>query len=317
MKQVTAAVGVIRNAEQAVFIQQRPPGKTHYSGYWEFPGGKLDEGESPLQALRRELEEEIGIIPETVFPWIKREQNYDYANITLYFYRVLDWHGHLSNREGQHSEWRQLSDKPQPLLPANDYVWKYLFLPAHCIVSAAEVAGVAETLADLPRVAAAAPLLQLRDKKLPAADRQRLARAMAAALAATGGLLVINDDEELASAVGAGLHLSARRLMMATVRPPFEWVGASCHTAAELAQVQRLQLDYAVFSPVCKTLTHVAAKPIGWEGFERFTRASAIPLYALGGMTAADLPEALARGGQGIAMMRAGWRGGKHPRAAR
>ena len=307
MKQVTAAVGIIRNAEHAVLVQQRPSASAYYPGYWEFPGGKIEEGETAAEAMQRELAEEVGIIPQAFLPWLKREQRYDYAHITLHFFRVTDWRGNLSNREGQRCEWRQWADKPQPLLPSNDYIWKCLRLPPQHIVSAAELIGVTATLADLPRVAAAAPVIQLRDKKLPPPERRWLARAMAAALAESGGLLVINDDEELAAAAGAGLHLSSRRLLETATRPPFTWVGASCHNTAELAQAQRLQLDYAVFSPIEKTLTHVAAPPIGWEGFERVALTSTIPLYALGGMKTADLPLALARGGQGIAMMRAGW----------
>lgn len=310
MRQITAAVGILQRGDGGVFIQRRQRDNPHYPGYWEFPGGKVEEGETPAQALARELREEVGIEADAarLRAWLVRRHQYEHALVTLHFFRVGQWQGQPLNREGQQWEWRQSGEKPPQLLPANECLWKWLALPPRCVVSAAEVIGVEETLARLPQVAAAPVLLQLRDKNLPAAQRRLLAEKMARQVQGSGGLLVVNDDEQLAREVGAdGVHLSARRLMAAAARPPFEWAGASCHSAAELAQAQALELDYAVLSPVCKTLTHVDAPPLGWEGFAAHAQGSAIPLYALGGLAPGDLSTALSRGAHGIAMMRQGW----------
>lgn len=307
MKSVHAAVGIVCRRDGAVFLQQRAPHNPYYPNYWEFPGGKVEAGETPAAALRRELREEIGIEVTAFRPWLCRRHAYPHALVTLSFFRVQQWRGEPQGKEGQQWQWHQVTSAPPPLLPASEVPWRWLRLPPRCVVSAAEVVGVQRTLDLLPQVAAQPVLLQLRDKNLPSAQRLQLAQAMAPAVAAGGGLLMVNDDEALARKVHANLHLSSARLRACTTRPPFDWVGASCHTAEELAQAAALQLDYAVLSPVCKTLTHVQAVPLGWEGFAAHAAATPLPLYALGGLAEQDLPTAQMHGAHGIAMMRQGW----------
>ena len=116
---------------------------------------------------------------------------------------------------------------------------------------------------------------------------------------------MINDDEALAEKYNAGLHLSSARLMSSSQRPPFEWVGASCHNREQLQQAQTLNLDYAVLSPIKNTLTHVDAEPLGWSVFSDLMPE--LPVYALGGMQYKDLAAAQAHGAHGIAMMRSPW----------
>ena len=307
MKRVRAAVGIVCNDEGAVFLQQRTEDNPHYPGYWEFPGGKVEDGESPAETVVRELREEMGIAVTACTPWLCRRHAYPYAEVELHFFRVHQWGGTASGREGQPWQWFA-PDAPAPqLLPASEVPWKWLRLPPRCVVSAAEIIGVQRTLECLPQVAAQPLLLQLRDKNLPPQQRRQLAQAMAAQVNAAGGIFVVNDDEALAREVGAGLHLSSAQLRACTARPDFAWVGASCHNAEELARAAALGLDYAVLSPVKHTLTHIDAAALGWQGFAAHTAATPLPLYALGGMDEADLPTAQAHGAHGIAMMRRGW----------
>lgn len=309
---IPAAVGVLRRDDGAALLQRRPAGKV-FGGYWEFPGGKIHPGEAPAAALARELREEIGIDRVDARLWTRRLHSYPHGEIDLHFFRVCAWRGEPHGREGQETRWASpRGEAPAPLLPANAPVWRRLALPDLVGVSAAEVLGADNFLQGCERaLAEGLGMIQLRDKNLDAAERRALGEKTAALARAAGALLVVNDDEALARALAAdGLHLSSRRLATAPARTDFpwaQWAGASCHNREEVLRAAALGLDYAVLSPVKRTLSHVAAAPLGWDGFAALAREVEIPLYGLGGLTRADLPDAFAAGAQGVAMMRAAW----------
>ena len=110
------AVGVLLRSDGAFLLTSRPLGKV-YSGYWEFPGGKLEVGESVEQALRRELHEELGITIGAVTPWRVEMVDYPHAPVRLHFCKVFEWTGELQMREAQDFSWEQLPVKVQPVLP--------------------------------------------------------------------------------------------------------------------------------------------------------------------------------------------------------
>jgi len=103
-------------ADGAFLLTSRPPGKV-YEGYWEFPGGKLEAGESVEQALRRELHEELGIEIGVAVPWKVEMVDYPHALVRLNFCKVFDWSGSLQMREAQSCSWEQLPVTVQPVLP--------------------------------------------------------------------------------------------------------------------------------------------------------------------------------------------------------
>ena len=113
---VQVAVGVLVRADDAFLLTSRPDGKA-YAGYWEFPGGKLEAGESVEAALRRELQEEIGITIGAVHPWRVELVDYPHALVRLNFCKVLAWEGELHMREGQSFAWQTLPVQVQPVLP--------------------------------------------------------------------------------------------------------------------------------------------------------------------------------------------------------
>ena len=113
---VEVAVGVLVRADGAFLLTSRPAGKP-YAGYWEFPGGKLEAGESVERALRRELEEEIGITIGAVQPWKTEMVDYPHALVRLHFCKVFDWSGALQMREAQSYAWQQLPVQVSPVLP--------------------------------------------------------------------------------------------------------------------------------------------------------------------------------------------------------
>ena len=112
------AVGVLVDNEGRYLMTTRPEGKV-YAGYWEFPGGKLEPGETVVQALRRELNEEIGITISEAHTHIWREQMVDYphALVRLYFCKVNQWSEPLTMHEGQTFEWVTLPPSVAPILP--------------------------------------------------------------------------------------------------------------------------------------------------------------------------------------------------------
>jgi 8-oxo-dGTP diphosphatase len=115
-KIVEVAVGVLIRPDGAFLLTSRPPGKV-YEGYWEFPGGKLEVGETVEAALRRELIEEIGITIGVAHAWKQELVDYPHALVRLNFCKVFDWTGELHMCEGQSFAWQQLPVAVTPVLP--------------------------------------------------------------------------------------------------------------------------------------------------------------------------------------------------------
>ena len=116
-KHTEVAVGIlIRRADDALLLSTRPEGKP-YAGYWEFPGGKIEAGETVEEALRRELIEELGIAIESAEVWKVTEHDYPHALVRLHWCKVRDWTGDFEMREGQAMRWQQLPLEVTPVLP--------------------------------------------------------------------------------------------------------------------------------------------------------------------------------------------------------
>ena len=113
---VDVAVGVLVAPDGRFLLTSRPDGKV-YAGYWEFPGGKLEPGESVEEALKRELHEELGITIDGVEPWKIEVVDYPHARVRLHFCKVRAWHGAFEMREGQRMAWQTLPVEVVPVLP--------------------------------------------------------------------------------------------------------------------------------------------------------------------------------------------------------
>ena len=288
----------------------RPQGKV-CAGYWEFPGGKVEAGETLRQALVRELQEELGITVEHAWPWLSRTHDYPHASVRLKFFRVTSWHGSIKPIEHSALEWTTLGTAVAvaPILPANGPILRALELPPlYALTNAAETGIAAELVRLEQALARGLRLVQIRDKTLPLEQRRQLAQeVMARARQYPETRVLVNDDEALARAVGAhGLHLSSHRLAQATERPSFDWVAASCHDAEDLARASSLGVDFALLSPVLRTASHPESAGIGWDAFARLIEHSPLPVFALGGMRPETLATAREHGAHGVALMR-GW----------
>lgn len=119
------AVGVLIRPDGCFLLTSRPKGKV-YAGYWEFPGGKLEADETVAQALRRELQEEIGLVIGTVTLWKTEVVDYPHALVRLNFCKVFDWTGDLHMHEGQEFAWQHLPVTVAPVLPGTVPVLKWL-----------------------------------------------------------------------------------------------------------------------------------------------------------------------------------------------
>ncbi len=119
------AVGVLIDAEGRFLLTSRPPGKV-YAGYWEFPGGKVEAGEGVVDALRRELQEEIGVTVGEVQPWREKLVDYPHALVRLHFCKVYAWSGMMQMHEGQAFAWQTLPVTVTPVLPGTVPVLDWL-----------------------------------------------------------------------------------------------------------------------------------------------------------------------------------------------
>ncbi|HSQ81449.1 MAG TPA: Nudix family hydrolase [Casimicrobiaceae bacterium] len=309
---VRVAAAVILRADGDVLLAQRPPGKA-YAGYWEFPGGKLEPGETSVQALARELHEELGIVVRRASPWITQEFVYPHAHVEIDFFRVVAWDGEPAGHDGQALSWQDPEAiDVSPLLPANTRVLAALTLPSIYGISCAADLGEEVFLARAARaLAAGLRLIQLREKDWDAPRRAAFAARLNALAAAHGAQVLLNGDADEARQLGcAGVHWTAARLAEAASRPGDLVVAASCHTRADLGRAADLDLDFAVLGPVRPTPTHPQATPLGWDGFGRIVAGTRLPVYALGGLGRDDLEAAIAHGAHGVSLRRGAWPAG-------
>lgn len=284
----------------------------HQGGKWEFPGGKLDSGEARLAGLKRELHEELGIDVQAAAPFMTLQHAYRDLDVLLDVWRVTRHDGAPHGREGQELRWQAIEQlDPSEFPDADRPVLRRLQLPPLYAISDAGRLGEEEFTARLERVlAAGVRLVQLRE---PQWDRPRFcayARRLAALCHRFGARLLVNAAPEIFGECEAdGVHLTSARLLASTERPVSAeyWLGASCHNAAELEKAAALGADFAVLGPVQPTRSHPGAPVLGWSRFQELCRAATLPVYAIGGMRAADFAAAQANGAYGLAMISGVW----------
>jgi 8-oxo-dGTP diphosphatase len=306
---VAVAAAVLIRGDGRVLLAQRLTG-TPYAGYWEFPGGKAEKGETMRETLVRELREELGIEVTRAAPWLVQRYLYPHAHVELHFFRVFAWRGEPHGRDGQAIAWqRPGAFDVEPLLPANAVILRALQLPAIYGISMAEDLGEDEFLQRASSALAdGLTLIQLREKSWPSERMCRLAERLLPLAHDVGARVLLNGDAQLARALGCdGVHWPAATLLAASARTDGILCAASCHDETELARAAALELDFAVLGPVCATPSHPGAAPLGWQHFGELVRNTPLPIYALGGLDAKDLDTAIEHGAHGVALRRAAW----------
>lgn len=309
-KLVQVAVAILLKPNGHYLLASRPQGKG-WAGWWEFPGGKIEVGENPEQALIREAQEELGITPTQIQPWIKRRYDYpathdaEAKTVLLHFFFVSDWQGTLHPNEGQQFAWQHPQQlNVSPVLPANAPIMHALALPPiYAISHLAEMGKTAFMQALQTQLDHGLQLLQIRESQLSADALPDLSDAVLQRCAAYDCRCLLNGTPAQASSLGYhGVHLNSQRLMALSEKPTDLLVGATCHDLPQLQHAQQLSLDFALLSPVLPTQSHPEDSGMGWEKFSSMIDGLEIPVYALGGMRPEYLPEAWRHGARGIAV---------------
>jgi 8-oxo-dGTP diphosphatase len=321
------AAAVITKADGTFLLAQRPEGKP-YPGYWEFPGGKIETGETAHHALVRELKEELDITVTQASAWLTRVHTYTHATVHLTFFRVTNWLGEPRGLEGQAHGWQSIHGLTvAPMLPANTPIFRALALPSRMVVSAIQQNAAWLTGAEARLRQDSCCLVQLREKRWLGDTRAILSAGttLLDALATRNhahpaGALVLNSDmvgdatADLAILWrrGVGLHMTSAALMQAQSRPDFlradAFWGASCHRRLELEHAAGLGVDYAVLGPVSSTASHPGDAGVGWQRFADLAQDLPMPIFAIGGLGATDVVTAREHGAHGVAAISEGLR---------
>ncbi len=225
---IEVACGVLQRADGQVLLAQRPEGKIA-AGYWEFPGGKIEPGESADEALLRELHEELGVAVRAARPLIRLRHAYHNRIVILDTWLVTDFDGEPQSRENQALAWVALDAiAAYTTLPTVAPILKPLRLPAHYVFTPPTIdpAMLRDRLPALPGDA----LLRLR---LPALDDRAYA-ALAASLRDGGRRLVLDRDPALARELDCGWHATTRAWRALRQRPDVPAFYGSAHDRATL-----------------------------------------------------------------------------------
>jgi 8-oxo-dGTP diphosphatase len=296
------AVGVIENPKGEILIAKRPD-HIHQGGLWEFPGGKVESGESVVQALGRELEEELAIKVNAAEPLIKIQHQYPGQEVLLDVWRVRSYSGQARGREGQQIKWvfgDELTGFDFPA--ANKPIISAALLPEFYGILEGESEEVVLKRLQL-MLAQGVRLIQLRLKTLHVPVSEKLLAKIQSICKSNQVCLIINSAFQTKTGVIAdGIHLTSTDLFKFSVRPSnCRWLAASCHNITELKQAEAIGADFVVVAPVSATQSHPETLPLGWEAFLALLKQVNLPVYALGGMKCSNLRLVQQAGGQGIA----------------
>lgn len=317
---VDVAVGMILRPDGCLLLGSRPKGKP-YEGWWELPGGKLEQGEDALQALSRELHEELGIVVTEATPWVTHVHVYPHATVRLAFCRVTAWEGEPRGLENQELRWVDPALPPEAIeaslgegriLPATRPPLSWLQVPTTYAIAGPGAAGGVEPF--LANVASALGrgirLFQFREHDwADGSDSASLLDVLHRMLALTrpaGARVLVNSAHPAAWwDLADGVHLRSSDLDRdLPAGMAHRWVGASTHTAEELDCARRIGARFAVLGPVLPTASHPGARTLGWSRFAQLAAGAGLPVFALGGQSVDTLSQAFGCGAHGIAGIR-------------
>ncbi len=301
------AIGILRNSVGEILISKRA-NSVPQAGLWEFPGGKIETSETCLQALQRELLEEVGVQVQAAQPLITIRHKYATQVVELNVWEILAFSGTAIGLEQQQIQWLAPNLLQQYKFPAaNDNILQAIKLPRqYAILADAEPVQLRQNLVTI--LQQGIKLIQLRCKQLPVNILQEFLTYAIPICQQYSAQLLLNSTIATKLPVifdAIGIHLTSVDLMALSKRPQTPaLVAASCHDLPQLQHAEKLGLDFAVLAPVLTTPTHPNAKTLGWENFTALVAKTKLPVFALGGMQTQHISQAFQAGAQGIAGIR-------------
>ena len=310
---IHVVIGIIKNSENEVLVTKRRR-NAHLGGLLEFPGGKLRANETPKEALRRELKEELNIDLRQCSPLIQIPYTYPDRKIFLDVYTVNDYTGLVTANEAQELKWKEITTLSHTKFPsANHGIIRALQLPKIIAVTpnlSQDPNNFLKCFEDLVTNDDIS-IIQLRSHELCFSKYMQLARDCLKLCKQNRTKLVLNREPKCLQALKAtGLHLSSKRLLAARERPLGKdyLVSASCHNFDEVLHASNIGLDYIFLGPVIEKHSSTNNNHLGWNNFAALVQESSIPVYAIGGLHVDDVDLAVKHGGQGIAAIRDLWK---------
>lgn len=309
-KLIQVSVGCLIKDDQ-VLIGQRLARQSH-AGEWEFPGGKIELGETPVDALKREFVEETGLTTQNWRPLIRYPWDHGKVQVELHVFVSQDFTGHLQAHEGHEFEWCPINQlQKRAMLVANKGIVRALQLSDRCMITG-NFADIDDALNRLKSaLVEGIKLVQLRAKKLEKEAFIQLAKQALPLCHGHGAKLLLNAKPEWLNEIPQvdGLQLSSSAIMDLTERPiaDSKWLGVSVHNSAEIAKALELCADFILLSPVKETASHPGEAALGWPAFSEMVKSIPVPVFALGGLTDRDRATAIGYGAQGVAAISAYW----------
>lgn len=312
---VHVAVAVIKNQHGQTFIAKRPA-NTHQGGLWEFPGGKLETNESVLDALKRELVEEVGITLIQASPLIRIHHDYDDRSVLLDVWNIDEYVGNAFGKEGQEVCWIDDNEFSSYNFPAaNLPIIKAVQLPNKYLITG-DFSDEDDFIKKLKSaIRNGIQLIQFRAHQLSNDDYMNYAKKTYDICVKGNIKLLLNTplfvyEEYHANEFSDGIHLTSKELKLLSENSVAKntLISASVHNSEELLFSHQLKIDFVVISPVNKTQSHPNSLPLGWNNFYQLTEKAKIPVFALGGMSEQDLNIARDNGAQGIAAISEFWK---------
>ena len=315
------AVAVIVNQKQQVCISLRNK-DAHQGGLWEFPGGKIEQGENVEQALVREIKEELNLEIINSRPLIRITHEYVDKSVCLHVNKILGYKGEATGMEDQIVKWVSFSELSKYDFPeANAPILKSLQLPDKYLITG-KFADADDYTDKLKKALENnIKLVQLRLKPGSCKDKKELLTILTQTSTLCkqfAAKLMLNIPGEYFELVNLnqiefdGYHLDSKTLGSlstgsAYMRDDKKLLSASCHNKAELQSAIKLNADFVVLSPVQETSSHPEMSALGWQAFSDLIEHIEVPVYALGGVTVEDVETAWNHGAQGVAAISAFW----------